>query len=205
VAYRGDHAGAARDFCCGFLFAAFEAAVENQALPALRKTRVRTDNMAFGISSTFASGWRVDDLTSGSRYASVTWADHDPLYFVDSNSIELCNLVLRHPVVRQRPDATELGGRNVTALTPDRSPTPYRFRFGGRFDLRRANRPLRQDRKDAWLAPRLVLRRRCEIGGGRRHVCTCGLLARLEKVFGALANSADPFAIITSVRCLPFR
>jgi len=102
-------------------------------------------------------------------------------------------------------DATVFGGGYFTGLTSDRGLVPYRFRLGGRFDFRRANRPLRRDRKYAWLATRLVLRRRCDIGGGRRHVCTCGLLTRLEKVFGDLANSADPFAIITSVRCLPFR
>ena len=126
------------------------------------------------------------------------------LYHFDSNPVEFCDLLLRHPVVRQGPDTTELGGRDLTALTPNRGLAPYRFRLGGRFDFRRANRPLRRDRKNAWLAPRLVLRRRCDIGAGRRHVCTCSLLTRLEKVFGDLANSVDPLTIVTSVCCLPF-
>src|SRR5262249_20305628 len=128
----------------------------------------------------------------------------DALYLSDSNSIEFCDLLLRHPVVRQGPDAAELGGRDLTGLTPDRRPPPYRFRFGRRFDPRRANRPLRRDRKDAWLEPRLVLSRRWDIWGGSLHVCTYGLLTRLEEVFGDLAGSADPFAIITSGRRLPF-
>src|SRR5882724_4032093 len=33
MAYRGDHTAAARDFCGGFLFAAFEAAVETKPRP----------------------------------------------------------------------------------------------------------------------------------------------------------------------------
>ena len=37
VAYRGDHTGAARDFCGGFLFAAFEAAVETKPCPGFGK------------------------------------------------------------------------------------------------------------------------------------------------------------------------
>jgi hypothetical protein len=134
----------------------------------------------------------------------VTWAADGALYHLDSNPVEFCDLLLCHPVVRQGPDTTELGGRDLTALTPYRGLAPYRSRLGRRFDLRRINRPLRWDRKDAWLAPRLVLRRRCDIGGGRRHICAYGLLTRLEEVFGDLANSADPFAIITSVRRLPF-
>ena len=93
---------------------------------------------------------------------------------------------------------------DLTGLTPDRGPALYRFRLGGHFDLRRAHRLLRWDREDAWLAPRFVLSRRCDIRGGCRHACTYGLRTRLEKVFGDLANSADPFAIITGVRTLPF-
>src|SRR5438132_2256437 len=142
---------------------------------------------------------------SGSSNARVIRAADGALYHLDRNPVEFCDLLLCHPVVGQGPDTTELGGRDLTALTPNRGLAPYRSRLGRRFDLRRINRPLRRDRKDTWLAPRLVLSRRCDIGGGRRHVCTCGLLTRLEKVFGDLANSADPFAIITSVRCLPFR
>ena len=54
VAYRGDHPPTARDFYAGFPFAAFEAAVEAEPRPGLRKIRFHTDNMAFGLSSNFA-------------------------------------------------------------------------------------------------------------------------------------------------------
>jgi hypothetical protein len=38
----------------------------------------------------------------------LTRASNDPIYLVDSDPIELCDLRPRHPVARQRADATEL-------------------------------------------------------------------------------------------------
>jgi hypothetical protein len=153
--------------------------------------------MAFGLLSTLVR-------SSGSSSASVTWATHDPLYFVDSNSIEFCDLLPRHPVARQGADATVLGSGYLAGLTLDRRPSPYRFRFGGYFDLGCTNRPLRRDCEDTWLAPRLLLSRRRGIREGCWRVRTYGLLPRLEQVFSDLASSVDPLTIITSVRRLPF-
>ena len=48
----------------------------------------------------------------------MTWAAHDPLNFVDSHSMEFCNLLPRHPVVRQGADAAVLGSRYLAGLTP---------------------------------------------------------------------------------------
>jgi hypothetical protein len=98
-----------------------------------------------------------------------------------------------------------LGSGYLAGLTPDRRPSPHLLLIGWFFDLRCTHRHLRWDGEDTWLAPRLVLSRRWDIRGGRLLVCNYGVLTRLEKVFGDLANSADPFAIITSVRRLPFR
>jgi hypothetical protein len=156
--------------------------------------------MALGLPSTLVR-------SSGSRSASVTWATHDPLYLVDSNSIEVCNLLPRHPVARQGADATVLGSGYLVGLTPDHRPSPHLLLLliGWCFDLRCIGRHLRRDCEDTWRAPRLVLSRRYDIRGERQHVCTYGLLTRFEQVFGGLASSADPFAIISSVRRLPFR
>jgi hypothetical protein len=134
----------------------------------------------------------------------VTWATHDPLYFVDSNSIEFCDLLLRHPVARQGADATVLGSRYLAGLMPDRRPLPYLLLIGWCFDLRCTRRHLRRDRKDAWLAPRLVLSRRHGIRDGCWRVRAYGLLPRLKQVFSVLASSVDPLTIVTSVRRLPF-
>jgi hypothetical protein len=143
-------------------------AIWNWALPGLRKTLFRTDNTAFGLSSTFASDRRLRDLappssrqcrfpcSSGSRNASVTWAAHYPLYFVDSNCVELCNLLPRHPVARQGADATVLGSGYLADLTPDRRPSPYLLLIGWCFDIRCTRRHLRRDCEDTWLA-RLLL------------------------------------------------
>jgi hypothetical protein len=40
------------------------------------------------------------------------WLD-DPLYFIDPNPIKLGDLGLRHPVIRQGANATELRSRNM--------------------------------------------------------------------------------------------
>jgi len=90
--------------------------------------------------------------SSGSSSASVTWAVHDPLYFVDSNSIEFCDLLPRHPVARQGADTTVLGSRYLAGLMPDRRPSPYLLLIGWYFDLRCTRRHLRQDSEDTWLA-----------------------------------------------------
>jgi hypothetical protein len=143
-------------------------------------------------------------LSSGSRNARVTWTAHDPLYFVDSNSIEFCDLLPRHPVARQGADTTVLGSGHLTDLTPDRRPSPHLLPIGWCFDLRCTHRHLRQDREDTWLAPRLLLSRRRGTRGRYWGVRTRGLLPRLEQVFGVLASSVDPLTIITSVRRLRF-
>ena len=136
--------------------------------------------------------------------ASVTWTTHDPLYFVDSNPIEVCNLLPRHPVARQGADATVLGSGYLAGLMPDRRPSLYRLRFGGRLDLCCTRRHLRRDGEDTWLAPRLLFSRRRGIRGGLRRVRAYGLLPRLEQVFSDLASPVDPLTIIASVRRLPF-
>jgi len=134
----------------------------------------------------------------------VTWAAHDPLYFVDSDSIEVCDLLPRHPVVRQGADATVLGSGYLAGLMPDRRPSPHLLLIGWFFDLRCTRRHLRWDGEDTWLAPRLLLSRRRGIRGGCWRVRAYGLLLRLEQVFGVLASSVDPLTVIKSVRRLPF-
>ena len=78
----------------------------------------------------------------------------DTLYLVDSHPIELCDLLSRHPVVRQSADATELGGRD---LPLGGCLSPYLLRLRSRFDLRCIHRHHRRDREDTWLPSRLML------------------------------------------------
>jgi hypothetical protein len=66
----------------------------------------------------------------------VTWAAHDPFYFVDSNSIEFCDLLPRHPVARQGADTTGLGRRYLAGLTLDCRPSPHLLLLGWSFDPR---------------------------------------------------------------------
>jgi hypothetical protein len=131
-------------------------------------------------------------------------ASADTLYFVDRNSIDLCNLLPRHPVARQGADPTVLGSGYLAGLTPDRRPSRHLLLIGGCFDFRRIRRHLRRDGEDTWLAPRLLLSWRRGIRGGCRHVRTYGLLTRLKQIFSVLASSVDPLTIIKSVRRLPF-
>jgi hypothetical protein len=83
--------------------------------------------------------------SSGSSSASVTWAAHDPRYFVDSNSIEVCDLLPRHPVGRQGADATVLGSGYLAGLTPDCRPSPYLLLIGWCFVPLCTRRHLRRD------------------------------------------------------------
>jgi hypothetical protein len=46
-------------------------------------------------------------LTPG--FEKLAGAPDNPLYLVDTDPIELCDLLPRHPVARQGADATELG------------------------------------------------------------------------------------------------
>src|SRR5712671_3944558 len=84
----------------------------------------------------------------------LTGASEDPIYFLDSNPIELRDLGLRHPVLRQSADATKLGGRD---LPLGGRLSPYLFRLRSRFDLRCIHRHHRRDREDTWLPSRLML------------------------------------------------
>jgi hypothetical protein len=127
----------------------------------------------------------------------VTLAAHDPLYLVDSNSIELCSLLSRHPVARQGADATVLGSRYLAGLAPDRRPLPYLLLISWYFDVRCTRRHLRRDCEDTWLAPRMLLSRRRGIRRGCWRVRMFGL-----QVFSILASSVDPLTIIRSVRRL---
>jgi hypothetical protein len=148
--------------------------------------------MAFGLLLTLVR-------SSGLSSASVTWAAHDPLYFVDGNPIEVCNLLPRHPVARQGADATVLGSRYHAGLTSDDRTSLYRLRFGGRLDLRFERWRPRRDCEDTWLAPMMLFSRRRGIRGGCWRVRTHGFLPRLEQVFSVLASSVDPLTIIRSV------
>ena len=132
----------------------------------------------------------------------MTWAAHDPLYFVDSNSIEFCDLLLCHPVARQGADATVLGSEYLAGVAPDCRPSPYVHLLGWCFDLRCTCPHLRRDCEDTGLAPRLLLSRRRGIRGGCWHVGTHSLLPRLKQVFSVLASSGDPLTIIRNVRRL---
>ena len=67
-------------------------------------------------------------LSTGVAYALQAVAQQ---FTSDEVDPELRDLILSQPVARQGPDTTELGGRDLMGLTPDRRP-PYRFRFGER-------------------------------------------------------------------------
>src|SRR4051812_7033174 len=69
------------------------------------------------------------------RFVTSTAATYDALYLVDSHPIELRDLGLGHPILRQSADATELGGRYPAVLAPDRRRSPCLLRFRSRFDL----------------------------------------------------------------------
>ena len=81
----------------------------------------------------------------------------DTVYFADSNSIELRDLGVRHPVVRQSADATELGARYIAVIAPGHCRSRYLLRFRSRFGFRRFDRRHRRDREDTWLPSRLRL------------------------------------------------
>jgi hypothetical protein len=133
----------------------------------------------------------------------LTRASDDPIYLVNSDPIELCDLLPRHPVARQDADATEFGDGYLAGLALGGRLSSYLFRFHSRFDLRRTHRHYLRDREDTWLPLRLVLSRRGIIRGRCWYVCTDGLLLGLEKVFRILARSVDPFTIVASARRLP--
>jgi hypothetical protein len=124
----------------------------------------------------------------------------DTLDFVDSNSIELCDLLPRHPVARQGADTTVLGSKDLAGLWPDCRLALCRLSAGRGFDLRRTHRLSWRDHEDTWLAPRLVVSRRRGIRGGSWHVSTGGWLPWLEQIFSGLASAVDPF----TTRPLPF-
>jgi hypothetical protein len=113
----------------------------------------------FNPSATFAlDAWSLPRAGSNRPgFVKLTEAIDDALYFADSNPIELRDLGLRHPVLRQSADATELGGRYPAGLAPDRRRSPYLFLFRSRFDLRCSHRRHRRDREDTWLPSRLVI------------------------------------------------
>jgi hypothetical protein len=58
-----------------------------------------------------------------------TGAPHNPIQFVDTDPVELCDLRTRHPVVPQGGDATELGDRYLAGLALDGRLSPYQLRF----------------------------------------------------------------------------
>jgi len=70
---------------------------------------------------------------------------------VNSNPVELRDLGLRHPVLRQSADATKLGGRYLAGLAPDRCYSPYLLRCRSRFGLRCILRHHQRAREDTWL------------------------------------------------------
>ena len=91
-------------------------------------------------------------------FKKLTGWSNDLLYLVDGDPIELRDLDLRQPVVRQGADATELGGRYLAGLAPDRRRSPYLLRCRSRLDLRCIHRRHRPDREDTRLPLRVVLR-----------------------------------------------
>jgi hypothetical protein len=75
-----------------------------------------------------------------SDWGKLTRASSDPIYLVDSDPINLCDLRPRHPISRQGTDATKLGGRYLAGLALGGRLSPYLFRFRSRFELRRSHR-----------------------------------------------------------------
>ena len=83
----------------------------------------------FNPSSTCAlDAWSLPRAGSDRPgFVKLTGASDDPIYFIDNDPIELCDLCPRHPVLRQSADATELGDRYPAGLTPDRRRSPLCF------------------------------------------------------------------------------
>src|SRR5207237_380240 len=109
----------------------------------------------------------LDNLPRGLRKSAAKGSllpGDDALDLIDSDPVEACDLLRRHPVSRQGAHPTVLGDRYIADLWPDRRPSPYLLRLGRCSRLRRPRRHLRRDGEDAWLAPRLGLGWRRGIG-----------------------------------------
>jgi hypothetical protein len=123
------------------------------------------------------------------------WPPDDPLYFIDPNAIELGDLGLRHPIIRQGANATELGRRNMQRLAFDRRPPFDRLRFRRGHSLRRHHWHHRRDHENAGLASRLLLGRGGAIQSRCRRLRRRRPRPRLEQIFRVLTRSIGPLAI----------
>jgi hypothetical protein len=117
----------------------------------------------------------------------------DPLYFTDLDPVNLGDLGLRHSVVCQGTNATELGRRNVKKLAFGGGPLFDRFRFRRDNALCRLHWHHRRDHKDARLALRLFFGRAGAVQRGRQNLPRRG--PRPEQIFRVLTRSVDPLAI----------
>ena len=120
-----------------------------------------------------------------------------PLYFTDLDPINLGDLGLRHSVVCQGTNATELGRRNVKRRAFGGGPPFNWFRFRRDHGLWRRYWHHWRDHKDARLAPRLFFGRAGAVQRGRRTLPR--RRPRLEQIFRILTRSVDPFAITMRV------
>jgi len=116
-----------------------------------------------------------------------------PRYFTDLDPVNLGDLGLRHSVVCQGTNATELGSWNVKRRAFGDGPLFDRFWFRRDNALFRLHWHHRRDHKDAGLAPGLFFGRAGAVQPGRRHLPRRRL--RLEQIFRVLTRSVDPLAI----------
>ena len=126
----------------------------------------------------------------------------DPLYFADLDPVNLGDLGMRHAVVCQGTNATELGWRNVERRAVGDGPSFDRLRFRRDNALCRLHWHHRRDHKDARLALRLFFGRAGAVERGRAHLQ--GRRPRLEQIFRVLTRSVDPLAITVIGRPWPF-
>ena len=124
------------------------------------------------------------------------------LYFTDLDPVNLGDLGLRHAVVCQGTNATELGRRNVKSRAFDDGPLFDRFRFRRDNALCRLHWHHRRDHKDARLALRLFFGRAGAVQRGRRNLPRRE--PRPEQIFRVLTRSVDPLAITMIGRPWPF-
>jgi hypothetical protein len=123
----------------------------------------------------------------------------DPLYLVDADPIEFGDFRLRHSVVRQGADPTELRGRYHAGAAPDRPPSSRRLWLGWRLVSRGAHRHHRRNSENARLASRFVFGGEDRVRSRYRGLSGPGLWPRLKQVFRVSTRSVDLFAIILSV------
>ena len=124
------------------------------------------------------------------------------LYFTDLDPVNVRDLGLRHSVVCQGTNSTELGRRNVKRPAFGGQPLSDRFLFRRDNALCCLHWHHRRDHKNARLALRLFFGRADAVQRGRWNLPRRG--PRPEQIFRVLTRSVDPLAITMIGRPWPF-